>query len=326
MKAVPILLLFAALLWTPGALAAEPDPIEVDSVGRKLDAERPQLDRVGRLRAMGILELSSSDWRFGGLSGLMVSEGGTRLTAGTDEGHWFTARLEYDARGHLIGLGEAAMAPLRDPKGTRLTSKLTQDAESLTQLPGGGVLVAFEHKHRLWGYGVNGKPAFGAAKPLPLPPGVKRLPRNDGIETMATLPDGALLVILSHAGGGRDFPAFLLRDGKWQKLAYRRTPNFEPTGATALPDGSLAVLERRFSLIGGIAIRVRRIAAEAIRPGAVMAGEELALFAPPLLVDNFEGIAARRGPGGETLIYLLSDDNFNAIQRNLLMMFALEAG
>ncbi len=322
MKTFLILLLLLAVPAT--AKAAEPEAIEVGAIGRKLDAERPQLDRVGRLRAMGILELRSPDWRFGGLSGLLVSEDGTRLTAVTDKGNWFTARLQYDERGHLSGLGEAAMAPLRDPKGTRLTSKLTQDAESLTQLPGGGVLVAFEHKHRLWGYGANGSPAYGAARPLAVPPGVKKLPRNDGMETMATLADGTLLVILSHADGDRHFPAFLLRDGKWRKLAYRRTPNFEPTGATDLPDGSLAVLERRFSIIGGIAVRVRRIAAETIRPGALLQGEELALFAPPLLVDNFEGIAARRGPGGETLIYLLSDDNFNAIQRNLLMMFALE--
>ncbi len=326
MKAVVILLLFGAVAWPLAARAAEPDPIEVASVGRKLDAERPKLDRVGRLHARGILELRSPDWRFGGLSGLLISEDGARLTAVTDKGYWFTARLDYDERGHLSGLRETALAPLRDEKGTRLTSKLSQDAESLTQLPGGGVLVAFEHRHRLWSYGANGSPRFGAATPVPVPPGAKQLPRNDGMETMATLPDGALLVILSHAGGGPDFPAYLLRDGKWQKLAYRQTPNFEPTGATVLPDGSLAVLERRFSLIGGISVRVRRIAAEAIRPGAVMEGEELALFAPPLLVDNFEGIAARRGPGGETLIYLLSDDNFNALQRNLLLMFALEEG
>ncbi len=36
-----------------------------------------------------------------------------------------------------------------------------------------------------------------------------------------------------------------------------------------------------------------------------------------------EGIAARRGPGGETLIYLISDDNFHPWQRTLLLMFEL---
>ena len=47
------------------------------------------------------------------------------------------------------------------------------------------------------------------------------------------------------------------------------------------------------------------------------------MLRPPLIFDNFEGIAARSGAGGETLIYLLSDDNFNPLQRTLLLMFAL---
>jgi len=37
-----------------------------------------------------------------------------------------------------------------------------------------------------------------------------------------------------------------------------------------------------------------------------------------------EGVAARRGPDGETLVYLISDDNFHILQRTLLLMFALE--
>jgi hypothetical protein len=36
-----------------------------------------------------------------------------------------------------------------------------------------------------------------------------------------------------------------------------------------------------------------------------------------------EGIAVRSGPAGETLIYLLSDDNYSALQRTLLMMFEI---
>ena len=40
-------------------------------------------------------------------------------------------------------------------------------------------------------------------------------------------------------------------------------------------------------------------------------------------MDNFEGIAARRGAAGESLIYLVSDDNFSDKQRTLLLMFAL---
>jgi hypothetical protein len=38
-----------------------------------------------------------------------------------------------------------------------------------------------------------------------------------------------------------------------------------------------------------------------------------------------EGLAVRDGPGGETLITIVSDDNQNRLQRTLLLQFALPA-
>jgi hypothetical protein len=35
-------------------------------------------------------------------------------------------------------------------------------------------------------------------------------------------------------------------------------------------------------------------------------------------------VAARRDARGRTLVYLLSDDNFNFLQRTLLLLFELE--
>jgi hypothetical protein len=40
-------------------------------------------------------------------------------------------------------------------------------------------------------------------------------------------------------------------------------------------------------------------------------------------IDNMEGIAVHRPAGGETIITLVSDDNFSVIQRNLLLQFAV---
>ena len=50
----------------------------------------------------------------------------------------------------------------------------------------------------------------------------------------------------------------------------------------------------------------------------------LAVLAPPLTVDNMEAIAARKNEAGETILYLMSDDNFSSDQRTLLMMFRLD--
>jgi hypothetical protein len=98
---------------------------------------------------------------------------------------------------------------------------------------------------------------------------------------------------------------------------------FVPTGAAVLPTGDVLVLERRFSWIGGLASRISRLAAAEIRPGATLAGREIAVLQTPVLHENFETIAAA-ARDGETLIYLLSDDNYlPLLQRTLLVMFAL---
>ena len=60
------------------------------------------------------------------------------------------------------------------------------------------------------------------------------------------------------------------------------------------------------------------------RPGASARRATVAGSAPPLTCDNFEGVEARQGARGETLITILSDDNFNPFQRTLLMMFELK--
>jgi hypothetical protein len=39
--------------------------------------------------------------------------------------------------------------------------------------------------------------------------------------------------------------------------------------------------------------------------------------------SHYPGIDARRGTGGETLVYILSDDNANPLQRTYLLMFEL---
>ena len=40
-------------------------------------------------------------------------------------------------------------------------------------------------------------------------------------------------------------------------------------------------------------------------------------------IDNMEGLALRRGQNGETLLYMLSDNNYSGRQRTLLLMFEL---
>ena len=90
-----------------------------------------------------------------------------------------------------------------------------------------------------------------------------------------------------------------------------------------LPSGELLVLERKFSWLGGVGIRIRRIPFKSVAPGAVIDGPMI--FAADLgnEIDNMEGIDAHVTPEGETVITMVSDDNFSMIQRNLLLQFTL---
>ena len=71
-------------------------------------------------------------------------------------------------------------------------------------------------------------------------------------------------------------------------------------------------------------MRIRRIPLAAHQAGC--AGRRRAdLFEADLgyQIDNMEGIAVHRNARGETILTLVSDDNFSAIQRNLLLQFRL---
>jgi len=309
------LLLFAPL--------ARPEPIRVQAVRVGLSPQRPAVERVGALVYRGGLMLSSPDRRFGGFSGLLVSKDGSRLRAVSDEGSWLEARLVYDSRGFLAGLTDAQLGPLRDPQGQPLKEKLWQDAESLTALPDGSLVVGFERQHRLWRFRGE-RPFEAAAEAFTMPPTIARLPENGGLEAIAALPDGRFLAVSEEAFDEQGhLRGFLLQAGRWSPVSYRVLDTPVPSDAAALASGDVLVLERSFSPVRGVLARVRRIEQRTLEPGALLDPAVLAEFKPPLAIDNFEGLAVREDRG-ETLVYLISDDNFNKLQRTLLFQFALQ--
>jgi hypothetical protein len=57
-----------------------------------------------------------------------------------------------------------------------------------------------------------------------------------------------------------------------------------------------------------------------------IAGDVLLEAIDALNIDNMEGIAAHRSASGETILTLISDDNYSSLQRTLLMQFAIPGG
>ncbi len=317
------LLLATAVMVAPGeAIAGASISLGFRQV--ELHTETEGVDRLEALFWRGGLELRSEDPRFGGLSALDISDDGAAMLGLTDRGYWIRARLGYDREGRLSRVGPALIGPLTILQG-RSTRRLT-DSEALARSTR-GIVVAFEGRHRLVEFGLDsaGHPVRGHR--LVSPNGLSRLSVNAGIEALARLGDGRLLAIAegqeTMSGAAR---AWLGKPPAWSRAQFAVGGRFRPTGAAPAPDGGLLVLERRFSWIGGVAARIKKVALDDIVPDRPIRGTVLATLETPFINENFEGIAARRGSAGETLIYVVSDDNFLALQRTLLLLFALPAG
>ena len=312
-------LFFLAL---PPASAAAAEPLTLTAKPVPLNPEDATQRAVGRLQWRGSLEITSPDSRFGGLSGLLLDAEKQRLLAITDTGYWITAALEHDDAGMLTGLGAAEIGRLRDGDGQVLASKRAGDSESLARLADGSTLVAFEQAHRIWRYPAGPTPLERPAEAFPSPPNLSSLKGNGGLEAVAELPQGSLLALVEHETEAATLPGFLWHNGKWAEVALTRLGPYRPTGAATLPSGDVLLLERRFSFIGGLGIKIRRLPLATIEPGATLDGEVIAELHPPLIYDNMEGIAVAPEAGGAR-IYIVADDNFNITQRTVLMSFLL---
>ena len=331
MKKPPTLhfIVLALTFFLISAEVASAKNIELFDTRVPLNYERPDQLAVGMLEYRGGLSIKARDPKFGGLSSLLVSADGKLMLAASDNGMWFSANLNYDDDGILVGLSSAKLAPITGTDGKPLAGRY-RDAEGLARADDGAVFLAFEQHHRILRFALSGQldaDRLSAAIPdlVTTPAELAEFNSNAAMEALVTLDDGGLLILTEGLDNDRSSkPGWIMRNGTAAaRLVYNRADRFRPTGATRLADGDLIVVERSYSLISGVAALLRRVSKGTIQPGAHLDGPELARIAPPLTIDNTEGIATRRDNAGHTLIYLLSDNNYSVLQRTLLLMFKL---
>jgi hypothetical protein len=323
-----ICLLIAACTGAPptSPVGAQPVALDIHSEPLVMKLDEPGLKRLGKLIWRGGISMTANSANFGGWSDLEVSPDGRTLSSISDVGSWLTATVEYDSEGNLNGLKDGRIGSLRGLDGKPLVHKDRADAEGMALLPDGSWLVSFERFHRIWRY-----PTLdGVPTAINLPDDFGRQPWNGGVETLTALPDGRVIAISEEYEVSPGLLAGWVGrpDGTggyaWQSFRYTKIADFNPTAIRPLPNGGFVLLERAFDIARGVRIRILRAEAADFEPGAIARPREIARLASPLAVDNLEGVAATRGPRGETLIWLISDDNFNSLQRNLLLLFELE--
>lgn len=297
----------------PGHTRLPPHPVAADGTIRiatepvPLNPGRPGQTGVGRFTYAGGVALTSQDTaRLHGLSDLLVEPDG-RLIAISDEGDLLEARVVLDRRGGLAGVTGARISPLAGPDGQPLPGKLEADSEGLALLPNGDRLVSFELRHRIWLYPAAGGPPREAPSPQ------VAFPPNGGMEALAADPAAGPDAYI--AGGEESAQLFHCRlsTGCTPGAAVERPgPEFGLVALRRLPDQRTAYLLRAWDPLRGNRI--------VLKIGGPQGEVDRLELSRPLTVDNFEAMAAVPIRGG-LRFYLLSDDNFQRIQRTLLVAF-----
>ena len=197
------------------------------------------------------------------------------------------------------------------------------DAEALTRAREGSFLVAFEGRHRIWRYEPSPGTFESTPTPIAIPAKMSRAPRNGGLEGLTSLPDGRLLALTEEfANPDGSFKGWLIDSGRFAELAYLPPKGFHVADCAALQSGDVLVLERRYVSFGIFSARLTIVDGKTLQPGGKLSGRELLRIEQPLAVENFEGLTVQQTPKG-TMIYLVSDDNYNPFQQTLLLQFLL---
>jgi hypothetical protein len=279
----------------------------------------------------GGLELQSPVDTFGGLSGLGFTGPDGRLTMVTDRGSFISGQLIYDEAGRPLGLIGVRIEPIQNSRGADLPRAFARDAEALAVIERDGapaaVRVGFENLTRVADFQLVDSVPQGSATEIDIPTWLADARTNRSLESVCIAPPASpiagstLLLTEDVRDQSGSLRGTLLGRSDRGDLSYRAGTGTYPADCAFLPDGDLLVLERGIALLT-FHMRLVRVPADEVKPGATMQGEVL-LEATGGDIDNMEGLAVHAGPGGETRITIVSDDNFIDWQRSLLLEFAL---
>lgn len=293
--------------------------VTVRSEAVVLDSSDQARTRVGALTFLGGWRFSGVSPQFGGWSALHID--GDRVTAIGDAGTVLRFRLTRFGRAV-----DARIDPLPTSCGQSDENR-TRDSESLTG-DGRNWWVGYESQTRLCRLDHR----FQRGEAVYAPPLMRHWRKVGGPEAILRLRDGRFLVFAEDPPRGMDERPLLIFAGDPTNartpvtaLSYRPPEGFDPTDAAELPDGRVIVINRRFTPWSLFTSTVTIIDPAQFAPGKIMEGPVIARFAPPLISDNFEGLAVTQ-EAGRTIIWMISDDNQMTWQATYLLKFALNEG
>ncbi len=279
----------------------------------------------------GGIEMQSPVDTFGGLSGLGFAGPDGRLVMVSDRGNFISGQLIYDEALRPLSLVGVRIDPIQNSRGDELPRAYTRDAEALAVVERDGVptaiRVGFENLTRVADFTLADAIPTGAAREVRIPDWLSDTRTNETLEAVCIAPPASpiagstLLLTEGIMDDDGQHSAYLLGQNDKGPLSYISGEGTVPTDCAFLPNGDLLVLERGIALFT-FNMRLMRVAAADVKAGAHMQGSQL-LQSSGLDIDNMEALAVHPGPDGATRITIVSDNNFNDWERNLLLEFGL---
>jgi hypothetical protein len=283
-----------------------------------LDPAHPGPRRVGKLIFLNAWELRSDNEDFGGFSALTTLSDG-RFVGVSDAGILIGFGLTNDDT-----TDRPFIAPLPGSNNPQASFK-DRDSEGIAHdRESGQFWVAYEANHAIRRFSRSFARSTGIIRPREM----QDWPSNKGAESLIRLADGRFIVISESLEDNDTHQALIFSGDPVEpgtdiaRFTYHPPAGYRVTDGAQLPDGRLMILNRWVGLPNGFAAKLAMLDPSTVAKGRTVSGRVIATLASPLLIDNMEGIAVRQ-EGPHTIIWLISDDNFNIFQRTLLMKFRL---
>src|SRR5436305_14927335 len=239
-------------------LAAAPVSIEVNARPiPSFDTRDRARTRFGALEYRSGLILTSGFRGFGGLSGWRLDVKGEQFISMSDKGSWFTGRIVYKGR-EMTGLADVEAAPMLGADGRPITARGWFDTEAIA-LDGSLVYIGLERVNQILKFDFAKGGTRSRGEVIAVPPALRKLPYNKGLEALMVVPKGVplagTLIAISERGldGDGNIVGFLIGGPQPGDFAVRRSNNFDVSDAVMLRGGDLLILERKFSWLAGVA-------------------------------------------------------------------------